>query len=228
MTSLADIASAFSQPVRVRGGNPRLLAEYVTFFFLAPVGFAVFASSQLLFPVLLAFTATGLVLLHFTPGFRWRMLLRPRPDLRFVGLFAIGAAAGIALTVLWLAPGAFLALPRQNPHLMLAILVFYPLLSALPQELVFRVLYFRRYDPILPKSTIGMWLNAAAFALAHLMYWNWVAVALTFVGGLAFAFGYKRRGGFATALLMHALAGLALFALGLGRYFYSGAVVRPF
>lgn len=228
MSMMAEIASAFSQPERVRGGKGRLAGEFVAFFLVVPVAFAVFVPSSWLFQALFLFMLAGLVLLHFTPGFRWAMLIWSVPDRVAVAGFAALAAAGIAAAVLWLQPEAFLALPRRDPWLMATIAVFYPLLSALPQELVFRVLYFRRYEPILPKSTAGMWLNAFVFALAHLMYWNWVAVGLTFAGGLAFAWGYKRRGGFATAFLMHALAGLTLFALGLGRYFYSAAVVRPF
>lgn len=228
MSYVNEIARALSQPERVRGGHARLTAEFVAFYFLVPVLFAVFVPSSLLFPGLFAFMAVGLVLLHFTPGFSWQTLLWSRPDLRFVAGISVLLSLGIAVAVLWLRPDAFLGIPRHNPRLMAVIALFYPLLSALPQELVFRVLYFRRYDPVLPKSTIGMWLNAGVFSLAHLMYWNWVAVGVTFVGGLAFAFAYKRRGGFASAVLLHAVAGLMLFALGLDAWFYSGAVVRPF
>lgn len=228
MSYVNEIARAFAQPERVRGGSVRLMAEFVAFYLLVPVLFAVFVPSHFLFPALFAFMAVGLVLLHFSPGFSWQTLLWSRPDLRFVAGVGVLSTLGIAAAVLWLRPEAFLGIPRHNPRLMAAIALFYPLLSALPQELVFRVLYFRRYDAILPKSTLGMWLNAGVFSLAHLMYWNWVAVGITFLGGLAFAFGYKRRGGFATAFLLHAVTGLMLFALGLGAWFYSGAVVRPF
>ena len=50
-------------------------------------------------------------------------------------------------------------------------------------------------------------VSAFVFALAHLMFWNWVAVVLTFGGGAIFAMAYLGRGGFALAVVLHAVAG---------------------
>ena len=47
-------------------------------------------------------------------------------------------------------PGQAFALPRRAPGLWLAILALYPLLSAAPQEILFRVLFFRRYGALFP------------------------------------------------------------------------------
>ena len=63
---------------------------------------------------------------------------------------ATGDAAG--LLVWWLVPGQALALPRRATGLWLAILLLYPVLSALPQELIFRALFFRRYRRLFPAS----------------------------------------------------------------------------
>ena len=228
MSYVNELGRSLSRPERVGGGNARLAIEYALLFVVLPIAFAVFVPSRWMFPVLICFTVAGLLLLHFTPGFQWRMLRHSPADWRFAALFGALTGLGVAALVLWHRPEAFLALPLENPRLMLMIAVFYPILSALPQELLFRVLYFRRYRPILPRGQRGMVINAGVFALAHLMYWNVMALVLTFAGGLAFAYAYKRRGGFASAFLCHAVAGLVLFAFGLGRYFYSGAVVRPF
>ncbi|MFD2440089.1 hypothetical protein ACFSS8_08385 [Paracoccus kondratievae] len=46
-------------------------------------------------------------------------------------------------------------------------------------------------------------------------------------GGWVFAYAYVRRG-FPAAWVLHAVAGNVLFAVGMGVYFYSGNVVRPF
>ena len=75
----------------------------------------------------------------------------------------------------------------------------YPLLSALPQELVFRPLFFRRYGHLFPDGRIALLANGALFGLAHLMFWNWPAVLLSTAGGLIFAHAYARRGSFALA-----------------------------
>ncbi len=66
-------------------------------------------------------------------------------------------------------------------------------------------------------------VNALVFGLAHLMFWNWVAVALCVAGGAIFALGYLRHG-FLQAVLLHAVCGGILFTSGLGTFFYHGAV----
>ena len=106
--------------------------------------------------------------------------------------------------------------------------MLYPLLSALPQELIFRPLFFRRYGPVLPTGIGALWLNGAVFGFAHLMYWSWLVAVLTFAGGIAFAWAYERAGSFPLAVAFHAVAGWIVFAVGLGLFFYSGNVVRPF
>jgi membrane protease YdiL (CAAX protease family) len=60
------------------------------------------------------------------------------------------------------------------------------------------------------------------------MYWSWIVAAMTFAGGIAFAWAYARRGSFPLAVVLHAVAGQIVFLLGLGMFFYSGTVERPF
>ena len=80
------------------------------------------------------------MLLALTPGFAWGELARGwrRLDWRTVAAVAAATAAVSALLVWWLVPGQALWLPRRATGLWLAILALYPLLSALPQELIFR------------------------------------------------------------------------------------------
>lgn len=208
--------------------NDRLLAEFAGLFVAVPVAIAVLLPPGWMFPALFAFTALGLVLLHLTPGFEWRHLAFPRIDWGRVILFGLGVLAVSWAVMRWRFPEAAFLLLREQPRLLALILLLYPLLSALPQELVFRVLFFRRYKAILPPGPTGLVLNAAVFSLAHLMYWHWIVAAMTFVGGLVFAATYKRPRGFWMAVALHAVAGQAIFAAGLGVLFYSGNVVRPF
>ena len=208
----------------------RLRLEFAAFFAVAPLVMAIALPARWMFPVLFVFTGVGLCLLVATPGFRLRGLIGGTRRINWtfvvvVALFTGVAAAAIALRY---APGAFLLIQR-NPQLMLMIAGFYPVLSALPQELVFRVLFFQRYDSILPSHPIvSVPLNALVFSFAHLMYWSWVVAVMTFVGGLIFAFSYRVRGNFPEAFVLHAVSGLIVFAMGLGVFFYSGNVQRPF
>lgn len=214
----------------LRSGHGRLTVEFVTLFLLAPVAMAVFAPPNLLFPALFAVTAVGVILLASTPGFMWRTLTSGagRINWRLIAGMALATVmAGTAIMQV-LHPESFL-LFRRNLNLMLMIALLYPFLSALPQELVFRPLFFARYAPILPQHTgVCVVLNAAIFALAHLMYWSWIVAGLTFFGGLIFAYSYRVRQNFAEALVAHSVAGVILFALGMGVFFYSGNVTRPF
>ena len=206
------------------------IAEFLILYFLAPVVMAVLLPPEMLFPALFALSAAGICLLHLTPGFRWRDLLRGR---RAIGrppvliTAAVTAAAGVTIMSVW-HPQALFALPRARPELMLMIALLYPVLSVLPQELVYRPLYFRRYGHLLPGGPPGLLLNAAIFSFAHLMYWNWIAVLMTFFGGLIFAWAYETRRSFPLAMVLHSVAGILLFAIGMGVYFYSGNVIRPF
>lgn len=209
----------------------RLWIEFLCLYAAFPVVLAVALPADALFPGLFAVTAVGLVLLGTTPGFHWSDLTRGagRVDWRLVGLFgivtALVAGAVVALTV----PGAFLALPRERPGLMLAIVALYPVLSALPQEIVFRPLFFRRYGPLLPRDPrVQIALNAGVFAVAHLMYWSWIVLAMTFAGGLVFAWSYRIGRNFPQTVILHSVAGLVVFAVGLGIFFYSGNIRRPF
>ena len=217
-----------AETVVMSGGRSRLWAEFLGFFLAVPVAIALFLPPSAMFTALFAATGVGLGLLHFTPGFRWGDLARGRVDWRAVAAFGAVTLA-TAFAVSWVTTGGrpfwFAA---NNPALLVMILCLYPFLSALPQELVFRPLFFRRYGAILPGGGAGLVLNAALFSMAHLMYWSGIVAAMTFFGGLAFAWAYERRGSFAMAVVLHALAGQIVFALGLGMFFYSGNVERPF
>lgn len=206
-----------------------LRAEFAALYLGAPLAIALFLPGRLLFPALALLSIAGVLLLWLTGGFDWRGLFRGWRRLpwgEIAGVAAISLALGAA--VLWFShPGAIFNLARQRPDFMLLVWTVYPILSALPQELIFRPLFFHRYSAILPPGRGAIWLNAGLFAFAHLMYWSWVVAGLTFLGGLVFARAYVTRG-FPAAWVLHAVAGNALFAVGMGAYFYSGNVVRPF
>lgn len=214
----------------VRDERMQLWAEFSAIYLLAPAAMALVLPPGALFPALFAVTAVGLWLLHRTRGFAWADLKprRWRTDWPLVGGFAVLTGALVLALVLLREPQAFLRPGRDNPALLAAILLLYPFLSALPQEIVFRPLFFRRYGALLPRGRAALAVNAAVFSLAHLMYWNWVVAAMTFAGGLIFAWAYEVRRSFALAVLLHSVAGWLIFGLGLGVYFYSGNVERPF
>lgn len=207
----------------------RLWAEFAALYIIVPIAIAVLLPPTRMFTALLASSLVGLALLWRTGGFDWRSLVRgwrqvPWGEVVLVALAVLVFGAALIVT---LRPDALFAMPRQRPQLMLVIWALYPLLSALPQELVFRALFFHRYGALLPPGRPALAINAAVFSLAHLMYWSPIVAVMTFVGGWVFARAYRAHG-FPAVWVLHAVAGNVIFAVGLGVWFYSGAVVRPF
>lgn len=134
-------------------------------------------------------------------------------------LFTITGA--IALFAYLRHPDQFLMLPRERPQLWLMIVVLYPVLSALPQEFLYRRFYFCRYKLLFATPERMIWSNALVFAWLHLMYDNATAILLTFMGGWLFAETYRRTRQLWLPWLEHTAYGLAIFTFGLGRYFYE-------
>jgi membrane protease YdiL (CAAX protease family) len=66
-------------------------------------------------------------------------------------------------------------------------------------------------------------LNALVFAVAHLVYHSWVSVVLALAGRVIMARIYRRYGSFWGVWTIHLLFGVAVFLVGLGRYFYRAA-----
>lgn len=210
--------------------NLRLRLEFGLFFIVAPVLIAVFFPPNWMFPSLFTFTAIGILLLHFTPGFAWAELRYNwlNWSWRELAIFSVAMTAFCTLVVMTMRPDAAFRMLLYRPEFLAVIWIGYPLLSALPQELLFRSLFFRRYHAILPNGRAAYLLNASLFSMAHLMYWSWIVAIMTFGGGLLFTWAYRKRGSFFYAVLLHAIAGNIIFAAGLGIYFYSGNVQRPF
>jgi membrane protease YdiL (CAAX protease family) len=208
-------------------GRGRRSLEALLLFVAAPLVHVVYFDTLGVFAPLAAVTVVGVGLLALTPGWRWRELVdlaSLRGHGRLIAGFTLLAAATIFALVMLLIPQRLFGLPRFLPETWALIMVFYPLVSVLGQELLFRPLFFRRYGDLFPEPGTLVLANAGAFALTHAFYQNWVALALTFVGGLIFAEVYRRSRSFPLVFVLHSLAGQIIFTSGLGIYFYHGAI----
>lgn len=168
----------------------------------------------------------ALVLTAITPGFSLKRLLLSNPvaDWRAMLVFCLVITAVTVALTWWLVPGRLFAMPRQAPELWQRILIYYPLLSVLPQGIIYRTLFFERYRVLFPSNTAAIGVHALAFGLAHLFFLNWVAVVLTLAGGAVFGWAYLERRSFWFANVLHTFAGWCIFTTGLGTYFYHGAI----
>ena len=137
--------------------------------------------------------------------------------------FAISAAL-LTATTWWLAPELLFEFPRRNPAFWLLIMLLYPLLSVIPQEIIFRSFFFSRYQKLFSHPRAMILMSGVAFGLAHILFHNWVAPLLCLIGGMMFAQTYHRHRSLLLVAFEHALYGDFVFTLGLGRYFYHGSV----
>ncbi len=202
----------------------RLGFELVLLFVGVPLLLALLLPPRALYPVLICATGLGIILLHRTRGFRWASLRGPIfwPPVIWLSVITCAIASGLTL---WLLPDRFLGMVRQAPMTMLLIAFFYPVVLVIPQELVFRPLFFIRYGGLFASRTTAIFANACLFSLAHLMYWHWVVLGLAFCGSLIFSWAYVMRHSFPLAVVLHSVAGIIIFASGLGWLFYSGGNV---
>ena len=133
--------------------------------------------------------------------------------------------APIIAIITWVAmPDSFLAMPRTQPELWLAIMILYPVFSVWPQEMLYRALIYHRYAPLFGQNWGYIAASALAFGYAHIIFLNFIAVVMTGLGGFLFARDYAKHRSVLLVCLEHALYGCLIFTAGLGRFFYSGAV----
>jgi O-antigen/teichoic acid export membrane protein len=141
-----------------------------------------------------------------------------------IRLLAGGALLAAATRVFL--PEAFLSLPRENPRLWLTLCLLYPLFSVFPQEVMYRAFFDDRMARLWPQLRGGVWigLNAVLFGYAHLVFGSAPAVLIATVGGGLFASTYARHRSVLCSTVEHALWGLLVFTLGLGRIFRGSTV----
>jgi len=113
------------------------------------------------------------------------------------------------------------ALPVARPRLWLALVALYPLLSVVPQGIVYRCLVLDRYAPLFGGRSAAILASAAAFGMAHVVYRDAVAVALAFAGGILFARTHARTRSLVVSSVEHALYGVLVFSSPLGPRFYD-------
>ncbi len=212
-------------PQAAAASRRRAAAELVLLFLLPPVLIRLAPVSVPKIPLLLAAAAAcGAILLRDPEFPRGRLRLFPLPAgaTHGVCLRALGAGLLLAAAVgLW-EPGLFFSFPRQHPLLWVLVMALYPFLSALPQELIYRVFFFHRCRLLLPDIRLRAAFSALSFAWLHLIFDNWLAPLFSLAGGALFAWTYARTGSLGAVALEHALIGNLLFTLGWGGYFYRG------
>jgi uncharacterized protein len=204
-----------------------LIAEFLVLFVALPLAYR-FAPVRIpALPLLWIVTAYAWVQLardaRFDRSQLWNSGALPS-RLGVILVTFVGVALLLWLGVRRLAPELEWSFVRQNPAFWAIVMVAYPVLSVYPQGIIYRAFFFERYASFFPFRWAMIIASAAAFAFMHIIFRNWLAVALTFAGGLLFATRYAETSSLATSSFEHALYGCWLFTVGLGQYFYHGTI----
>lgn len=212
-------------------GRPFLIAEFFVICVLLPTLIIVNVWAPYMFAFLWGVALYAFFALHEkhpdTYGDLWRWREVNLKNLGPILLRWLIACAALILFTMWYDPERLFALPRENPQILPGIMLFYPVLSALPQELIFCSFFFARYATLFGNGRLMVFMSALVFAYAHMLYINPVAPTVSFIGGLIFALTYRKTKSLALVTIEHGLYGNALFLIGLGWYFYSGGVAAP-
>jgi membrane protease YdiL (CAAX protease family) len=206
-----------------------LTVEFGVLFVLLPVStyFYRHVFGLILIPVLLAFAAGCLLLLWLDPTFDRRRLTRSdgiSSGLKRVLLTFLPWASLLTLACAIYRTDLLFAFPRDKTLTWLVVILLYPLVSVYPQEIIFRTFFFHRYRLLFTGGRALIIASGLCFGLAHLFFANWIAPTLSALGGMLFARTYAGSDSTILVSLEHALWGDFIFTIGLGWYFYGGAI----
>ena len=133
----------------------------------------------------------------------------------------------LLLVIAWLMiPERLFDLPRHNPGFWLLFLLVYPVFSVYPQELLYRVFFFRRYAALVSNQLLLILFNALLFSWSHFIFHSMVAMLYTLVGSLYFSHTYLKTGSLRLLCLEHALYGGLLISIGYGHDLLTSTMIE--
>ena len=206
----------------------RLIAELGLLFILGPlmIRYGVFGLRLPLFVVLTPVFVCLLLYLLWDDTFHVVREFRRGVSVTEIGsmlMLFVGVGAIVTAFVSQRFPDEFMWLPINRPALWAKIMLLYPILSVVAQELIYRTFFFHRYGPLFGQERWLMILvNAAVFGLGHILYGSYVSIVLTAIFGVLLAWRYQQTRSFWAVWFEHTLYGCLVFTIGLGRYFFTG------
>ncbi|MBT79065.1 MAG: CPBP family intramembrane metalloprotease [Alteromonadaceae bacterium] len=201
----------------------RLWAEMIALFFMLPLAIAYWVNqvAGYLMPLLGLTGVACLAVLLADKQFK-RFRLWHWQDffthLRTTLKLFIPWACLLGALVYLIKPELFLQWPLNEPELWMLTLLIYPIVSVIPQEIIFRTYFFHRYKTILPSKMMRWGISTFVFGLVHLVYGNWIAMVLSWLGGALFGYRYMQTRSTPVVVVEHAIWGSFIFTIGLGSY----------
>ena len=122
----------------------------------------------------------------------------------------------------------FPVLPITSFKLLLIIMIIYPIISALPQEICFRAFFFHRYSILFQNKILLIVINGLIFGLLHSIYLNLQIIIITFFAGVLFSLNYYYNKSLFLVTIEHSLLGNFIFSIGLGYYFHESIIEKVY
>jgi membrane protease YdiL (CAAX protease family) len=204
-------------------GKIYLAIEFVLLFFGIPTW--IYLDQDFIHPriIILPVLVFIFILLRRNSDFKWSELIRwqvSRKVLYANAILILIAAVLMLGYVLFFDRENLFNLPRANIWLYLGLCLFYPVVSAFGQEIIYRTFLSKRYSLILPKGWQFVLASALTVSFMHIVYYNPVSLILTFMGGIYFAVNYRITRSVLFTSVLHGIFGIMMFGVGLGQYFW--------
>lgn len=107
----------------------------------------------------------------------------------------------------------------NKPDLWIKFSGVYILFSVIPQELIFRTFFVKRYEKLIKSKWVFILINSLLFSFAHIWFQSWTVLAFTFIGSLLFLNTYLKTKSTWLVFLEHSLYGVWLYTVGYGEIF---------
>lgn len=137
---------------------------------------------------------------------------------------ALPAALAMVALLHGIHPDWLFSFVSSHPKFWIAVMFAYPVLSVIPQGVIYRAFFRERYAALFPHPAVRTLVAAACFAFCHVFFLNVWALLLTFIGGILFWRTYEKTGSLLLANLEHALYGDLVFTIGYGAFLYHGTL----
>ena len=198
--------------------NPIKKLEFFFIFLILPSAIFFLDSSIIVFLTLYLVFTLSIVILYFDKSFSFTSL-RKKVDWKFIIIFSLIFFSLSFFYVIFVDKDLLFIFPKSNFELWLLVILIYPFLSVIPQEIVYRVFFFQRYFPNERSFYFLTLLNMIVFSYGHIVFNNVHAILITAIVSPIFTYAYLKKS-FFTCIVLHALGGQIIFTLGLGKYFF--------
>lgn len=200
-----------------------ILLETFLLFVLPPMVIVLgYVPKVAVMPLLWVATLYAYVLLRRSKSFELLFHFDRQELVVILKRFAVFAPALGIFTWLFY-PELLFSFVEQRPKLWLFVMILYPILSALLQEILFRAFFEYRFMNIIKNEKVFLLVNALIFSYVHAVFGNLIAVTFTFIGALLFMKTYQQSRSVLMSTIEHGLYGNLIFTLGIGYFFYHGA-----